>query len=74
MIMKTEICKCDRCGKMIYGDDETKKEAEQLPVVVKNLEIIRGYGLYERMDLCFGCQKELYKWCRGKEWLMPRIC
>ena len=48
--MKIEICKCDRCGKMIYGDDESKKVAEDLPVIVKNIEIMRGYGLYDQVE------------------------
>ena len=72
--MKIEICKCDRCGKMIYGDDESKKVAEDLPVIVKNIEIMRGYSLYEQVELCYACQKELYKWCRGREWVEMKRC
>lgn len=66
--MKLEICKCDRCGRMIYGDKETKEEVEKLPVIISCLKITRGFHCDTEMDLCFSCQKELYKWATGREW------
>lgn len=67
--MKRTICTCDRCGKTIYCDADTFEEAKKLPLIFTS---IKRYGLYgdKELELCYPCQKELYKWMYGKEFVV----